>query len=155
MRRHEKDYCSKLDVVGGIINKVSQRAGFDAQPTKVSTPVGGLQRKTVRPTTKSDVPMEAINFIKPKSLTQLAIEQESEETDSEESEANSEDGSMDIELTPENPTQLMKAFRNLYTKFDDNIRRLLLVLEELERINCLSSEECKGMKYHLRNKIEE
>ena len=107
--------------------------------------------------------------VKSKSQTQLGFEQKgslSEQIDSEDSGSDSEDGTesdeperMDIEgknltFIPDNPTELMKAFRSLYTKFHDNIKNMLLMLDELERMKCLSSEECKALKDHLQKKIE-
>ena len=132
------------DDVGDIMNSVVRRAGFDVQSKKRTVP-----SKTPR------VVLPAA--VKPKSLTQLAIEQECSEpelTDSAESESDSEDESIDVNFMSGDPSQLMRSFRNLYTKFDDNIRSLLLTLKELERMNCLSSEECRGIKNHLQKKVE-
>ena len=98
--------------------------------------------------------------IKPKSLTELAMEMEQteqsdSETESEESESESED---DVQFMPDNKGDLMAAFRNLYKKFRFNIEtynKLVLMLDEMYRMNCLSREECNAMNEHLQKKKAE
>ena len=58
---------------------------------------------------------------------------------------------------PENPEELKEAFRNLYKKFRRDIEmydKLVLMLDELQRMKCLTKEECNAMNEHLQNKIE-
>lgn len=91
-----------------------------------------------------------------------AIRIESAQTDSEGVDSLSEDGSesegedIDIDrlVKVDYPTKLRKSFRNLYTKFDDDISNLHLLLSELERTNCLSSKDCKVICEHFKKKID-
>ena len=150
LSRHKSKYCTGVDEsYGGHTTSSSVNTRHIHQPevllpesTATCSSIPDITKPTPNPKIQS-----FINDIIKKDNS------ESELNDSEESDSNDE--SMDVKFMSEDPVQLKKAFRNLYTKFDDNIQNLLLMLEELERINYLSSEECKGMKDHLRNKIEE
>ena len=56
----------------------------------------------------------------------------------------------------DNPEDLKEAFRNLYNKFQHNIEiynKLVMMLDEMEKINCLTKEECKALNENLKNKI--
>ena len=58
---------------------------------------------------------------------------------------------------PDNPEELKEAFRNLYKKFRRDIEmydKLVLMLDELQRMKCLTKEEYNAMNEHLQNKIE-
>ena len=58
---------------------------------------------------------------------------------------------------PDNRRELKEAFRNLYKKFRRDIEmydKLVLMLGELKRMDCLTQEECNAMKDHLQNKLE-
>jgi len=90
-----------------------------------------------------------------------AIQIESAQTDSGEVDSLSEDGfesedmGIDREVKVDYPTKLQKSFRNLYTKFDDDISNLHLLLSELERTDCLSSKDCKAICEHFKKKIDD
>ena len=52
--------------------------------------------------------------------------------------------------------KLKEAFRNLYNRFQHNIEiynKLVIMLDEMEKINCLTKEECKALNENLQNKI--
>ena len=58
---------------------------------------------------------------------------------------------------PDNPEGLKEAFRNLYWKFRRDIEmynKLVLMLNELERMKCLTKEECNAVNEHLQKKLE-
>ena len=167
MKRHQIQTCKgqeqKHDIVGDIINKAVQRADMGVKPMTKKSP-SYLPKK---PVVQNVVPIEVVNAIKPKSLTDLAVEIEgksdSEHSDSEdpvesssENESESDDMEMDYEFMPDNPDQLKKAFKNLYEKLQHNMdtyNKLVLMLDELHRIDFLTREECEGMKDHLQKKI--
>ena len=156
-----------------IIDNVKQR-DKEGKVISDSSSSKNVQQKIILPPVIEDVvvPIEAVSSVKPKSLTDLAIEMEgkseSEQTDSEASELDSEDESesdgperMDIEkkltFMPDNPRELMKAFRSLYSKFRDNIdtyNNLVLMLDEMKRMNCLTGEECRIMNEHLEKTLK-
>ena len=57
---------------------------------------------------------------------------------------------------PDNPEELKAAFRNLYQKVHNNTKnynKLVLMLDELQRMKCLTEKECNGVKVHLQEKI--
>ena len=106
---------------------------------------------------KSEKPTSSVNemALKPKSLPDLPVEMksDSEESTSSEDEITEEED----EVMPENPEELKEAFRNLYKKFRRDIEmydKLVLMLDELRRMKCLTKEECNAMNEHLQNKIE-
>ena len=84
-----------------------------------------------------------------------------------ESESNSEssafDSDSDSEETdisknndPDNVEQLKATFRKLYRKVQsnmENFNKLVLILDKLYHVNCLTKEECDGMKSSLQKKI--
>ena len=52
--------------------------------------------------------------------------------------------------------KLKEVFRNLYNRFQHNIEiynKLVIMLDEMEKINCLTKEECKALNENLQNKI--
>ena len=64
--------------------------------------------------------------------------------------------SEDEEYMVDNPDDLKEAFRNLYNRFQHNIEiynKLVIMLDEMEKINCLTKEECKALNENLKNKI--
>ena len=98
-------------------------------------------------------------ILKPKSLSDLAadIEIESDSEDSSEDETEEEEEEMEYEMMPDNPKELKEAFRNLYKKFRRDIdmyNKLVLMLDELKRMECLTQEECNAVNEHLQNKLE-
>ena len=139
--RHQTIPQEHGDIVGDIINNI-------APYTLTKKPVVKI---------KKTLPSNA--SVKPKSS---AIQIESAQTDSEEVDSLSEDGSesegenmeIDREVKVNYPAKLQKSFRNLYTKFNDDISNLHLLLSELERINFLSSKDCKVICEHFKKKID-
>ena len=72
------------------------------------------------------------------------------------SEASDAESSEDVESMPDNLEELKAAFRNLYKKVHnnmDNYNKLVLILDELKRVNCLTNEECNGIKMNIQKKI--
>ena len=64
--------------------------------------------------------------------------------------------SEDEEYMADNPGDLKEAFRNLYNRFQHNTEiynKLVMMLDEMEKINCLTKEECKALNENLQNKI--
>ena len=49
--------------------------------------------------------------------------------------------------------KLKKTFKNLYNKLHDIHNELVLMLDELETINCLTEEQCNAINEHLKKKI--
>ena len=146
LRRHEIQSCKAQvnnDSVGDIINKVVRRANTDVE----------LKEKPKKPM----IPIQAVKALKPKSLSDLAadIEMRSDSEDSSEDETEEEE--IDYEVMPDNPKELKEAFRNLYKQFRrdiDMFNKLVLMLDELKRMECLTQEECNAMNKHLQNKLE-
>ena len=121
----------------------------------------------------SSLPNERVNSVLPKVLSDLPLKLDSQtdsasdsepvasdaETDSasdSNSEASDADIFEDIEFMPDNPNELKAAFRNLYRKVHnntENYNKLVLMLDELQRMKCLTKEECNGVQVHLQEKI--
>ena len=168
MRRHQIQTCkAQENNVGDIINRVVERVNMDVRPVTETTPPYKPMIK--EPTTEklskkpmTEVPIQAIKALKPKSLTDLAadIEMKSDSEDSSDNETEEEEEESEeesYEMMPDNPRELKEAFRNLYKKFRRDIEmynRLVLMLDELKRMDCLTQEECNAMKDHLQNKLE-
>ena len=172
MKRHQIQTCKgheQKDVVGGIINN---------NPVKVpilgdiiNKVVQGSDDMSIKPTTKKApssnkptvVPIAVNN--KPKSLT--ANESEESKSDSETESDDFEEISEDIsessdpdEFMEDNSEELKESFRNLFTKLHHNIHhnidiynKLVLILDELEVMDCLKKEECKAINKLLQEKI--
>ena len=49
--------------------------------------------------------------------------------------------------------ELKAKFRTLYKKVHTNIENLVLILDELHRVNCLTEEECNVIKMEVQKKI--
>ena len=81
---------------------------------------------------------------------------ETDESDSEENESSESELSEDVEFMPDNPKEQFEPFRKLYKKFHHNIEtynNFVLMLDEMERMKCLTKEECNAMNEHLQKKI--
>ena len=53
--------------------------------------------------------------------------------------------------------ELKTEVRKLYQKVQsntENYNKLVLLLDKLQRMNCLTREECNGVKYHIQKKID-
>ena len=56
----------------------------------------------------------------------------------------------------DDPKELKEAFRNLYNRFQHNIEmynKLVLMLDEMENMGCLTKEDCNAINRNLQNKI--
>ena len=151
---------AQQNIVGDILNKVVQRADMDKPmpeklPKKPIIPVQAI--KTLKPEKPKNT-LEEVSIreaLKPKSLSDLAadIEMKSDSEDSDETEEEEEE----YEIMPDNPKELKEAFRNLYYKFRRDVgmyNKLVLMLDELERMQCLTKDECNAMNNHLQKRLE-
>ena len=182
MKRHQVQTCkdhkqnivkptsiiqpNKDKIVGDILNKVIQRVDMDVKPI--------AQKIPTQPPKKLDLPLEVVNNIKPKSLNDIAIEVEQRkatpnltdiETSDEESEPDSDmdisdskeqESDLDDEFMPDNPEDLKKEFKQLFNKLHNNVEiynKLVFMLDEMKRMNCLTKEECNAMNKCLQEKI--
>ena len=76
--------------------------------------------------------------------------------DSEPKEESDTEISEDDKFVLDNVEELKAAFRNLYKMVHSNIEnynKLVLILDKLHRVNCLTKEECNGIKLLLQKKI--
>ena len=142
-------------VVSDILNKVVQRADMDTKP--------------FRQPKKHSIPIEAVNNVKPKPLTEIAMKLENKSTPGPSNHESESDSDMeisdseenesihpDVEFMPDNPEELKKRFKQLYNKLHHNIdiyNELVFILDELERMNCLTGEECNAMNKCLQEKM--
>ena len=165
MRRHQIQTCkAQENNVGDIINRVVERA---SKPLTAKTP---SYKPTIKEPTReklskkpmTEVPIQAIKALKPKSLTDLAadieMKSDSEDSSGDETEGEEEESEEEsYEMMPDNPRELKEAFKNLYKKFRRDIEmynKLVLMLDELKRMDCLTQEECNVMNEHLQNKLQ-
>lgn len=159
-----KSDTGKEDIIGNFLNKVAQVANINIEPMTEKTSSLSIQ-EPLKPKSLTDLssemesekPTSSLNemYKKTKSLIDLPAEMKS---DSEES-TSSEDEIIEeeVEVMPDNPEELKEAFRNLYKKFRRDIKiydKLVLMLNELERMKSLTKEECNAMNEHLQKKIE-
>ena len=155
--RQRKHAEQKKDIIRKMINSVVKRGGFDNKNTTTNIPpkeieflqmkIPGSQRKFL-PT----------KVMKPKSLTKAAMEIESDESDAEENEPtdlseNTSDSKDYDEFMPDTSEKLKEIFKDLYIDFNHLSGNLNLVLGELKRADVLSSQECKAVCNHLKEKI--
>ena len=64
----------------------------------------------------------------------------------------------DIEFIPDEPEELTEAFLNLCKKLHRNIEvynKMLLVLDKMEKINCVTKAECDSIKEELQKKMRD
>ena len=161
MQEPESD-TGKEDIVGNFLNKVAQITNMKPMSEKTSSLSNqeALKPKSLNDLVaelKSGKPTSSVNemALKPKSLPDLPVEMksDSEESTSSEDEITEEE----VEVMPDNTEELKEAFRNLYKKFRRDIEmydKLVLMLDELQRMKCLTKEEYNAMNEHLQNKIE-
>ena len=100
--------------------------------------------------------MSKMNSVLPKVLSDLLLDSEPDSDSESDSEGSVAEVSNDIEFMPDNPEELKAAFRSLYQKVHNNTKnynKLVLMLDELQRMKCLTEEECNGVKVHLQEKI--
>ena len=93
-------------------------------------------------------------------MIELAVERKEDPEDSESEEddstSQSEDEVEEIEFMPKSKRGLVEAFKNLYSKFHDDIEEynnLVLMLDELKRRECIEEDEYKSLNKALQQKI--
>ena len=155
--RQRKHVDQKKDIIGKIINNAVRGGGLDNKSSSTNLPPKKIEflqmkmpgsRRKVLPT----------KVIKPKTLSKTAMDIETDESDVEENEpADSSDNASDSkeydEVLPDTSEKLIKIFQDLQTDFNHLIENLNLVLGELKRADVLSSQECKTVCNHLKEKI--
>ena len=153
----------KNKIVGDILNKVIRRVDMDVKP---------MAQQILTKSKEQDLPVEVFKNIKPKSLTDIAIEvdrkaspapnmdisEEESESDSDMdiSDSTDKESDLDDEFMPDNPDDLKKEFKQLFNKLHNNVEiynKLVFMLDELKRMNCLTKEECNAMNKCLQEKI--
>ena len=167
--KKEQEPKSDSKTVGDILNNVVQRVDMDKPimkktylPKKAMIPAQAALKPTMEKThspknTMDEVPIQAVEALKPRSLSDLAADIEIESDSEDSSEDETEEEEIDYEVMPDNPRELKEAFRNLYKQFRrdiDMFNKLVLMLDELKRMECLTQEECNAMNKHLQNKLE-
>ena len=136
----------KADILGDILNKVSHRAKMDVKP---------MTTKTSKESMNEVIPSAAFNSDDVKKKTKFDLSDSERDSNQSEMETDSE-SSDDVEFMPDNPEDLKKCFRQLFYKLHGNIdiyNKLVCILDELERMNCLTKEECNYMNKHLQEKM--
>ena len=111
-----------------------------------------------------DQPTTSILPIKPEnsvvSKRRALIDFKSEKKPESEPESDSQSTSLYSDSEPEeddkpsDTDELEVAFRNHYRKMLNNIDNLVLILDELYRVNFLTKEECNAMKMHMKTILQ-
>ena len=92
----------------------------------------------------------------PKPLSDLPLKSDLE-TDSDSESYSEGNDTEDVGFMPDKAEELKAELRKLYRKVEsntENYKKLVLVLDELQRMNCLKREECNGVKHHIQKKID-
>ena len=160
-RKYQEQKGEDWEKVGDIINRAVERANMDTEPTMSVTPIKASPKK---PEVK-DVPIKALNTVKPKSLTDLAMEIDGE-TDSEDETKDVEmetDGESDSEDETEEDEkdnkaikrirQLADAVINLLKRIHQDIETYKGLLDRLGRMGCVNEEENLGMIQAIQDKL--
>ena len=135
-KKSESD--DKEKIIGDILNKVEQRVKDQAPVKKLELKMADTETKP-----KFDLPVE-------EKTNEPDFNHESDSVESESSEES------DHEIS-DKQQKLKENFRELYLKFHQDIGildKLILTLDELEMMDCLTKEECDSMKEVLKNKID-
>ena len=160
-RKHQEQKGEDWEKVGDIINRVVGRASMDTEPTMSVTPIKASPQK---PEVK-DVPIKALNAVKPKALTDLAMEIDGK-TDSEDEtedvvmETDGESDSEDDIEEEENDNVAIKRIRQLADAVTDLLKRIHQdietykgLLDRLGRMGCVTEEENLGMLQAIQDKL--
>ena len=142
-KHRQRKHQGQNDTIRSIVNNAVQGANMDTNPMMTVTPVKAPPYLTKNP-------MVTLNG-------KSDSEPESDSEESESSEKSDPESSEDVEFMPDNLEELKAAFRNLYKKVHNNMEnynQLVLILDELKRVNCLTKEECNGIKMNVQKKIE-
>ena len=109
------------------------------------------------PKVLSDLPLKLDSETDPASDSDVeASNAETESASHSDSEASDAEISKEIEFMVVNLKELEAAFWNLYKKVHNNMKnynKLVLILDELHRVNCLTKEECNGIKMKVQKKM--
>ena len=88
------------------------------------------------------------------------IEMTDAETESDPESDENESTDPEMDFMPDNPEDLKKHFRKLFNELNHNMdhnidiyNKLVFMLDELERMNCLTEEECNAMNKCLSDKM--
>ena len=155
-KHRQRKHTDQKNIIQKVINNVVDRAGMDQKPSL--SPLQKTQTDILKPKTLTELAVENpgkpmnIDSDSEKSDSEMDLE-ENEKTDSDDESGSESD---DIQHMPDNPTDLKRAFRNLYRKFQSNMEtynKLILILDELYRMNCLSKDECNAINEHLEKNI--
>ena len=115
------------------------------------------KRAKDQPTT-SILPIKPVNSVVSK--RRALIDFKSEKKPESEPESDSQSTSLYSDSEPEeddkpsDTDELEVAFRNHYRKMLNNIDNLVLILDELHRVNFLTKEECNSMKMHMKTILQ-
>ena len=137
-RKHQR----QNHTIRSIVNNAVQGANKDTSPMMTVTPVKAPPYLTKNP-------MVTLNG-------KSDSEPESDSEESESSEKSDPESSEDVEFMPDNLEELKAAFRDLYKKVHNNManyNKLVLILDKLYHVNCLTKEECDGIKLSVQKKI--
>ena len=120
--KKEQEPKSDSKTVGDILNNVVQRVDMDKPimkktylPKKAMIPAQAALKPTMEKThspknTMDEVPIQAVEALKPRSLSDLAADIEMK-SDSEDSDETEEEEEIDYEVMPDNPKELKEAFK--------------------------------------------
>ena len=137
----------KEKFLADIMNNVPQKA--KDQPTTSILPIKRVN--SVVPT-----PKELIDFKSEKKLESEPASDSEDQSTTSYSDSEPEEIEISENDEPDNLEELKAAFRNLYKKVHNNMEnynKLVLILDELHRVNCLTKEECNGIKMKVQKKI--
>ena len=141
-KHRQRKHQGQNDTIRSIVNNAVQGANMDTNPMMTVTPVKAPPYLTKNP-------MVTLNG-------KSDSEPESDSEESESSEKSDPESSEDVEFMPDNLEELKAAFRDLYKKVHNNMEnynKLLLILDEQKRVNCLTKEECNDIKMNVQKKI--
>ena len=137
-RKHDSAPAHKETFLADIINNVRAKD----QGTTPILPITGMNPKP-----------DALIDSKSKEKSQCESDSESTTFDLD---SESEKTEISEDNQPDDLEELKAAFRNLYKKVHNNMEnynKLVLILDELYHVNCLTKEECDGIKLSLQKKI--
>ena len=141
-KHRQRKHQGQTDTIRSIVNKAVQGADKDTNPMMTVTPVKAPPYLTKNP-------MVTFN-------SKSDSEPESDSEESESSEKSDPESSEDAKFMPDNLEELKAAFRDLYKKVHNNManyNKLVSILDKLYHVNCLTKEECDGIKLSVQKKI--
>ena len=145
--KKENNIAHKEKFLADIMNNVTQRA--KDQPITSTLPIKRVNSVVPKP-------KALIDFKSEKKLESEAASDSEDQSTTSYSDSEPEEIDISENDEPDNLEELKAAFRNLYKKVHSNMEnynKLVLILDELYHVNCLTKEECDGIKLSLRKKI--